>query len=177
PTQYKETQCTAQEYLALETIEKMVGEIGNIQSNDGYISKLNFHNNKSPRITEALSFLPMFTQLQHLDCSYASITELPKLPDGLQMLYCFHTSITELLKLPNGLRVLSCHNTSITELLKLPNGLRVFYCDNTSITELPKLPDSLIQINITNTPASKDPKIQQQLKTFQQTHPGAVVTS
>jgi len=195
PSLYKNNPCTALEVLALETMERMIGKSSRVESQDGRIVTYNANDSQHPRLTEAISFLPMLDKLQELHCFNTNIKELPKLPDGLQELYCSDTNIKELPKLPDGLQRLYCYKTNIKELPKLPDGLQWLYCYKTNIEELPKLPDGLQELNCSNTnieefpklpdglrwldcsytPASKNPTVRQELEEFNRTHPNAII--
>jgi hypothetical protein len=167
--------------LVIKTIDQSLEQGGGDRtdftvSSEGRIVYCNISCNPSTTITASLAMIHDLTALQGLDCSFTPISELPKLPDGLEVLYCSNTQIHELPKLPDGLQWLDCNNTQIHELPKLPDGLEVLDCSsNEKLDKLPKLPDGLKWLHCSDTPAAKNPEVWRQLEEFQKNHPEAAI--
>ena len=179
-TEFYSRRCTTLERLALEAMEILLGRAPVTASNETQIIKIDVSFSASIRISDALSLITIFNQLQELECYNTEVTTLPKLPNSLLVLNCFGTPLKTLPKLPDFLQRLHCNNTKLTKLPelpdslhwldcgdntllktlpKLPHSLELLMCSNTAIEILPELPDSLQQLNISETPAAKNPVV------------------
>ena len=103
-------------------------------------------------------------ELTALDCSYAQITSLPKLPSGITRLDCNMNHIFTLPELPAGLVYLDCGDNLITSLPELPAGLKILLFYLTPITSLPELPSTLEKLNGNSSRISTLPEIPAGLK-------------
>jgi Leucine-rich repeat (LRR) protein len=82
--------------------------------------------------------------VETLICSNNFLKSLPKLPSTLKCLICDNNELSVLPEhLPDKLEVLECSNNLLGCIPALPSGLKCFKCSGNSITTLPDIPDSL----------------------------------
>ena len=81
--------------------------------------------------------------LIYLDCTSCGISYLPKLP-SLEHLNCSFNSLTELPELSSKLVYLNCIGNKLTKLPILPNTLVKLIMTGTYLTEPPKFPEKCV---------------------------------
>jgi Leucine-rich repeat (LRR) protein len=89
-------------------------------------------------VNNDITSIPVYPNLEYLDCSNTQITTLPEYPN-LDHLDCNDTQITTLPEFPN-LTELNCNNTPISTLPMYPK-LKVLSCLFTLLTTLPAYPN------------------------------------
>ena len=89
--------------------------------------------------------------LKEIDFSSNSIDDFPEFADGITYVDGSKNSISELLKLPSGLEVLKLRDCRITQLAcELPPSLLILdLCDN-MIIEMPDLPSNIQEVDLSD---------------------------
>lgn len=91
-----------------------------------------------------LTGLRYFKNLRTLYCTtYASVTNLPALPDSITYIDFQGIGLSTLPHLPDSLQFLNVGFSQLTSLPALPQGLKTLYCNNNHLRSIPPLPDSL----------------------------------
>lgn len=101
---------------------------------------------------DTISNIPALpAQLKYFNCSYNRLTALPTLPESLISLYCNYNALTHLPTLPAALLTLQCTNNSLLSLPNLQN-VTVMDCSNngTGHWSLPALPAGLKKLTCNN---------------------------
>lgn len=79
-----------------------------------------------------------------LDLSDLDLTELPRIPEGVEVLKCSNNKITKLSNLPLTLKKLICVGNFITHLSNIPEGVETVICGvNDNLISIDDLPDSV----------------------------------
>lgn len=89
-----------------------------------------FNDIEDPRLPEGL---------QHLNCSYNMLSELPPLPPYLHMFNCSGNELTAFVgQFPENLYDLNCSHNRLTVLPTLPSSIRIFNCLDNPLRQEPQ---------------------------------------